>query len=166
MKKLFSFAGRRVGGLSVAAAVGLVGVQLQCGAPVRDTKVATPDGRKDDAAAEGVRPEGVRLELTADRAELAPGQCAELRLAAFNPSAGPVGWGKDWVFEQEGPGAPRPEAFPRSDLELPPGATADLVRLRMCHADLPPGTHRYRISAAPTPDGRPRSNWVTLRVLP
>lgn len=165
-KSPFTVPRRRLGGLSGVIAAGLIYLQLQCGAPVTNVGVGTSTDRNDTSAIEGTHLEDIRLEFSCDRAELAPGQCADLRLSAFNPFRHPVRWDKDWVFEQQGPAIPLPESFPRSDVELPPGMTANLVSIRLCYTDLRPGSYQYRISAAPTSDNSPRSNWVTLRVLP
>lgn len=162
----FSIPGRRRDGLSIVIAAALIYLQLQCGVPVQNVGEETPKDRNDSSTAEVSRLEDVRLEFSCDRAELLPGQCAELRLDALNPFRHPVRWDKDWVFEQQGATPPLPESFPRSDLELSPGMTTNLVSIRLCYTDLRPGTYRYRISAAPTSDERLRSNWVTLRVLP
>lgn len=163
---LFSIGGSRTGSLGLASALALIITQSHCGTPKQKDGVVAPVAKKDDIAINNARPEGLRLELTSDRAEIAAGQCAVLRLSAFNTSGRPTHWGKGWVFEQQGPTPPSPEAFPRSDLELPPGLTTDFVSVRVCHANLTPGTYRYRISAAPASADSPRSNWLTLQVRP
>lgn len=162
----FSLSRRRLDGLSIVIAAGLIYLQLQCGAPVRNVGIRTTTERNNTSTAKEAGLEGVRLEFSCDRAELAPGQCADLRLNAFNPFRHPVRWDKGWVFEQEGMATPLPESFPRSDLELSPSMTTNIVSIRLCYTDLRPGSYQYRISAAPTSGDRPRSNWITLRVLP
>jgi hypothetical protein len=154
-------------GLFVSVAVVLLlFTQAHCGAARKNERAVTPVNTNEEADVKGARPQGLTLELTSDRAELTPGQCANLSLTVFNPGEQSARWGKDWVFEQDGSGTPLAEAFPRSDLELPPGSTTQVVSIRLCHADLSPGTHRYRINAAPTSASAPRSNQVTIRVLP
>ena len=165
MPPFFSFAGLKTGSLRTAAVL-LLCTQWQCGGRRQDTGVVTSVGKKHAAEAEGARAGRLRLELTSDRTDLTPGQCANLSLSVLNPQSTPARWDKGWVFEREGAASPLPESFPRSDLALPPGKSTGVVAVRLCHADLLPGTHRYRITAAPASADSPRSNWVALRVLP
>lgn len=162
----FNVSRRRLDGLSIVIAAGLIFLQLQCGAPVRNAGVGTSTDQNDSSSAEGFHLEGVRLELSCDRVELAPSQCTDLQLSAFNPFSHPVHWDKGWVFEQQGATPPLPDSLPRSDLKLSPGMTTNFVSIRICYTDLRPGSYQFRIIAAATSDNPPRSNWVTLRVLP
>jgi hypothetical protein len=64
----------------------------------------------------------------------------------------------------EGPTAPLPESFPRSDIQLQPGETSSLLNIRLCHSELALGSYRYRISSAPDATSEARSNWVIIAV--
>ncbi|MBV9926420.1 MAG: hypothetical protein JOZ96_15485 [Acidobacteria bacterium] len=167
MGRLFYRIGESGAGIfRLAGILVLVITQALCGALKQKGDVVTPAANKDEIAAKSAQPDGLRLELASDRTEVAAGQCAGLRLNVFNPFGRPTLWRKDWVLEQRGPTPPLPEAAPRSDVELPPGLTADLVNIRLCHSSLAPGTYHYRISAATASGEPPRSNWLTLQVLP
>ena len=108
----------------------------------------------------------LELSLSSEKSKLSAGECTALVLTVSNADTRAVVWKKNWVFEQEGPTPPLPESFPRSDIELPAGATTDVVSIRICRADLKPGLYRYRISAGPGQAERPRSNQVSIEVVP
>lgn len=140
--------------------------QIQCGTATPDVKVMRSVSENTGTNARSVEVSPLKLEFILDKAQLASGECANLRLDAINQSSHKLHWSPDWSFDQEGPPPLLPESSPRSALELPPGRTTVIVNIHMCHADLPAvGTYRYRISAASTSNPI-RSNWVTLKVLP
>ena len=85
----------------------------------------------------------LELRLSSEKSKLSAGECSALVLTVSNASTRAVVWKKNWVFEQGGPTPPLPESFPRSDIELPAGATTDVASIRICHADLKPGLYRY-----------------------
>lgn len=113
--------------------------------------------------------EELQLELRPNQAQLAPGDCIDLHLDVFNLASHPVHWSGHWVLEQDVPFPIPPEVSLRGSSELPPGKTSNLVNRRICHtsdAHLIVGTYRLRINAAPRSANPPRSNWVSIQVLP
>lgn len=162
---LFSLITSRNGALLMVLAVSIAGVLTRnCSSSQSGQSQTSENANKGVVINNSIFKE-IELKLTSDKTEIGTGQCANLQLDAFNPGSGPVRWDSHWVFEQEG-STPLEEAFPRSDLQLPPGRTTATVKIRLCHSDLQPGFHRYRISAAPTSVNPSRSNQVTIRVLP
>jgi hypothetical protein len=152
--------------LYAAAFVVLLLTQTRCGTPVREEKGATPSSRDRGAEINSVKPEGLELKLISDTSGLHSGQCANLRLNVFNSSDSAVQWSGGWIFEQQGQTPPLPEAFPRNDLKIPPRARVEVANIRLCHADLSPGTYNYRVSTAPATAAPASSNQFTLQVLP
>lgn len=182
MKELFfrlSFRLRK-GSLLIAAPLMLI-CALQCAPPPPSAAPALSASEeaskkiksgKQDASEkiESGKEEELQLELKSSRDQLRPGDCADLLLQAYNTSDHPIHWGANWVFEQEGPTPPLPEAAPRGALDIAPGETINLIGFRICHtpsARLAAGTYRYRISAERLHRQLiSRSNWVTIQVLP
>ena len=148
--------------LCVALALSLLGAQTQCRGWSQDAAVNNPASGDNDSAA---RAQHLSLQLSSDRTELTQGQCANLQLTVRNSYSRTVTWHKDWMFQQDGPTPALPEAFPRSDVELPPRSTTHIVSIRQCYSDLAPGTYRYRIFAAPNSAESPRSNQVVIQVV-
>jgi hypothetical protein len=114
---------------------------------------------------EQTRREGLHLEFSADRDELGPGDCVELRLAVSNPSSGTVHFGVKWTLEQEGPLPIPPDAGPHSAFDVPPGGTITTPIRRLCHEGLVIGSYRFRVRADPALPGSPLSDWVRLEVV-
>lgn len=144
----------------------IVCLQISCG-----RREQGADGTKSSNAnldipprAEETRRGNLRLELSADRGELGPGDCTDLRLAVFNPSSGTVHFGEKWTLEQEGPIPIPPEAGPHTAFDVPPGRTITTTIRRLCYEGLVVGTYRFRVRADPALPGSPRSDWVSLEV--
>jgi hypothetical protein len=147
--------------LCVALALSLLGLHTYCRSSARDAANNTMTQNTNNAATDP----HLNLQLSSDRTELANGQCFNLQLTVHNSDRHTVLWHKEWVLEQDGTTPPAPEAFPRSDVELPPGSTTHIVSIRQCYSDLSPGTYRYRIIAAPNSAESPRSNQVVIQVV-
>ncbi len=144
--------------LPLVVVVSLAGTLHQCRS---SSNSGTPVNTNNRSNADRSISKPLELKVTVDKAEVGAGQCSDLRLTVVNSGTRPVRWKKDWVWQQQGPTI-LPESFPRSDIELSPGATTDLVLIRLCHSNLTPGTYRYRIR---TSDNSARSNQVTIEVV-
>jgi hypothetical protein len=139
--------------------------QMQCSLPIRDTRGienTTSDLGPNVKVSER---EKLQLKLGSDKSQLAPGDCADLHLDVYNPSSHSIHWNGNWIFEQEGPTPPLPEAWPRGDIEIAPNTLTTIICIRICHEHLVAGANRFRISTPPTSTDPPRSNWVTFEVL-
>jgi hypothetical protein len=153
------------GSLALILIMSVAGSQTRCHSSSRNANVP-PSVNTNGAGEIDNSKLNLELKLSADKTELRPGECSDLRLTVLNSSRSAQRWKKDWVFEQEGPTPPLPESFPRSDIELPAGVETNVLTIRLCHADLKPGLYRYRISAGPANSERPRSNQVSIEVVP